>query len=57
MVLLKSLKFWEALTYVVAALVVTFTDYKIEAGVLLAVVLSVLRLFDIVPELRSRGLL
>lgn len=52
----KSLKFWEALTYVVAALVAYYTDYKLEAAVLLGFVLSLLRLIDVVPELRARGL-
>jgi len=42
---------------VVAALVAWFTPYKLEAGVLLAVALAVLKLFNIVPELRAKGLL
>ena len=53
---IKSLAFWEALCLVLAALVAAFTDYKLEAAVLLGVILSVLRLFKIVPELRQRGL-
>lgn len=53
----KSLKFWEAATYVVAALVAYFTSYQLEAGVLLLLVLTVLRLIGIVPELRAKGLL
>lgn len=52
----KSLAFWQALAYVVAALVAAFTPYKLEAGVLLALVLAVLKMFLIVPELRERGL-
>ena len=51
-----SLAFWQALAYVVAALIAWFTPYKLEAGVLLAVILAVLKLFAIVPELRARGL-
>lgn len=53
----KSLKFWEAATYVVAALVAYFTSYQLEAGVLLLLVLTVLRLVGVVPELRAKGLL
>jgi len=53
----KSLAFWQALAYVIAALVAYFTPYKLEAGVLLAVILAVLKLFQILPELRARGLL
>lgn len=52
-----SLKFWEALTYVVAVLLYTYTSYKVEAGVLLALVLAALRLLGVVPELRAKGLL
>lgn len=53
----KSLKFWEAATYVVAALVAYFTQYQLEAGVLLLLVLTVLRLAGVNPELRAKGLL
>lgn len=53
---LYSLAFWQALAYVVAAVVAFFTPYKLEAGVLLALVLAVLKLFNVVPELRARGL-
>lgn len=53
----KSLKFWEAATYVVAALVAYFTQYQLEAGVLLLLVLTVLRLVGVTPELRAKGLL
>ena len=49
-----SLAFWQALCYVIAALVATFTSYKLEAGVALAVVLAVLKLFLIAPEIRAR---
>lgn len=50
-----SLAFWQALSYVVAALVAYFTPYKLEAGVLLAVILAVLKLIQVVPELMSKG--
>ena len=50
-----SLAFWQALAYVTAALVAFFTDYKLEAGVLLVLVLAFLKLFSIVPELRAKG--
>ena len=51
-----SLAFWQALAYVIAALVAYFTDYKLEAGVLLALILAVLKIINIVPELRAKGL-
>ena len=50
-----SLAFWQALVYVVAALVAYFTPYKLEAGILLALILAVLKMFGIVPELRAKG--
>ena len=53
----RSLAFWQALAYVVAALVAYFTTYQLEAGVLLALFLAVLKMINIVPELRARGLL
>lgn len=52
-----SLAFWQALSYVVAALVAYFTSYKLEAGVLLAVILAALKLIQVVPELRAKGYL
>lgn len=54
---LSSLAFWQALAYVIAALVAWYTPYKLEAAVLLAVFLAVLKLFGIVPELRAKGLM
>ena len=48
-----SLAFWQALCYVIAALVATFTSYKLEAGVALAVVLALLKLFQIIPEIKA----
>ena len=50
-----SLAFWQALAYVAAALVAYFTPYKLEAGILLAVVLALLKLFGIIPELKAKG--
>ena len=50
-----SLKFWESLAYVIAALVAAFTEYKLEAAVLLTLFLAVLRMLGVVPELRARG--
>jgi hypothetical protein len=56
--LLKSLKFLEAASYVITALVVIFfPDVKLEAGVLLLSVVAVLKLFGIQPELRLKALL
>ena len=50
-----SLAFWQSLAYVVAVLVVAFTDYELGAAVALGLVLAVLKMFDIVPELRAKG--
>lgn len=52
-----SFAFWQAFAYVIAALVAWFTPYKLEAGVLLAAILAVLKIFQIIPELRDKGLL
>lgn len=58
MELLKSLKFLEALCFVVAGLILQFTpQYAVEAGVLLAAVVSVLKLVGVQPELRMKALL
>jgi len=51
-----SLAFWQALCYVAAALVAYFTPYKLEAGVLLLAVLGLLKIFQINPELKAKGL-
>ena len=48
-----SLAFWQALCYVIAALVAAFTPYKLEAGILLALVLAALKMFDIAPQIRA----
>ena len=50
-----SLAFWQALCYVIAALVAAFTPYKLEAGILLVLILAVLKIFQITPELRAKG--
>jgi len=50
-----SLAFWQALAYVIAALTAALTPYKLEAGVALTLFLAVLKLFQIVPELRQSG--
>jgi len=47
------LAFWQALTYVVAALVAAFTSYQLEAGIALAVVLAILKLWQIVPQIKA----
>jgi hypothetical protein len=51
-----SLAFWQAVAYVVAALVAYFTDYKLEAAILLALILAALKMIGVVPELRAKGL-
>ena len=47
------LAFWQCLCYVIAALVAAFTPYKLEAGVFLAITLALLKLFDIIPQIRN----
>lgn len=51
-----SLAFWQALCYVIAALVAYFTSFKLEAGIALALVLAILKLFDIIPQIRAAKL-
>jgi len=53
----KSLAFWKAVSLVVAVLVAAFSDYKLEAAMVEALVLAVLQLFGVNPELRARGIL
>jgi hypothetical protein len=54
---IKSLAFWKALAYVIAALVLYFApQYALTDGILLGLFLAVLQMFGIVPELRARGL-
>jgi len=50
-----SLAFWQALAYVIAALVAYFTPYKLEAGIVLALFLAILKFLKIAPELRARA--
>lgn len=57
LVLLKSLKFLEAVCFIVAALLVQFApQYAIESSVLLFAVVAVLKLFGVQPELRVKAL-
>ena len=54
--LLRSLAFWKAVAYVVAALLFLLRpDAAIHEAAILAAILAVLKLFDINPELRARG--
>jgi len=48
-----TLAFWQSLAYVIAALVAYFTPYKLEAGVLLVLILAILKVFDITPQIRK----
>jgi len=52
----RSLEFWKAVSFIITALVVQFTDYKLEVAVLEGFFLAVLSLFGVTPELRARGL-
>ena len=53
-----SLKFWEALSVIVAIAAVQLGWAEIvDAGQILAAVLAVLQLFKINPELRARGII
>ena len=53
-----SLKFWEALSVIVAVAAVQFGYADmVDAGKVLVVFLAVLQLFKINPELRARGLI
>jgi hypothetical protein len=53
----KSLAFWKAVTFVIAALVLYFKpDSAVTDGALLAFALAVLHLFGVTLELRARGL-
>lgn len=60
--LVKSLKFWEAISFVLAgilALLVMFgvlgPEFGLGAGVVLTIILAVLRWFGIQPELRLKA--
>lgn len=48
------LAFWQALAYVITALVAAFTRFDIEAIVLLQIFLAILKAFQIVPQMRAR---
>lgn len=48
-----SLAFWQALAYVITAIVAYFTPYKLEAGILLTLILAVLKMFDIQPQIKA----
>ena len=50
-----SLEFWKAVSFIIAALVAQFTDYKLEAAVVLGFILSLFSLFGVKPELLARG--
>jgi hypothetical protein len=51
-----SLKFWQSVTVLIAAVAVQFGWLPLEdAGKLLVVILGILNLFDIIPELRAKG--
>lgn len=59
----KSLAFWKGASYLIAgalALLAFFglipAQYALEAGAVLAIVVSVLNFFGVDPELRARGL-
>lgn len=60
----KSLKFWEAISWLVAGIVgllvyfnVLPDAYAYGAPVILAAILAVLNFFQVYPELRDKGLL
>jgi len=48
-----TLAFWQSLAYVIAALVAYLTPYKLEAGILLALILAILKTFQIEPQIRK----
>jgi len=50
-----SLAFWKAVSLVIATLVAAFTQYKLEAAMVEALILAVLQLLGVTPELRARG--
>ena len=51
-----SLKFWEAVAYIVAVVVARFgTVDPLTVAYILGAVLALLRLIGVVPELRARG--
>lgn len=51
-----SLKFWQSVTILLAALAVQLGWVPLmDAGEVLVAILAILNLFDIVPELRAKG--
>lgn len=56
--LVKSLKFLEAVSYVIATVAfIYFPEHAVPEAVILGLVLSVLKMFGIQPELQLRELL
>ena len=52
--LIKNLKFWETVCYLIGLLTLQFApQYAVDAGALLLAVLAVLKLFNVVPEVRA----
>lgn len=52
--LIKNLKFWEMVCYLIAILLVQFApQYAVDGGTLLVAVLAVLKVFKVVPEVRA----
>ncbi len=55
--LIKNIKFWETLCYVVGLLILQFApQYAVNSGELLLAVLAVLKLFKVVPEVKAARL-
>ena len=58
MVILKSLQFWKGVALVLAALGFAYVqNWQFGDASILAFVIAFLKMFDIAPELRARGLL
>lgn len=52
-----SLKFWQSVSVLVAVIAVQLGYAPLsDAGIVLMAILAILRLFEVVPELRARGL-
>jgi len=49
-----SLAFWKAVSLVIATLVAAFTQYKLEAAMVEALILALLQLLGVTPELRAK---
>ena len=51
--LLKSLQFWKAVAYLVAAVVLIYApDFPINDAAVLAFLLGILKLFDVIPSVK-----